>query len=101
MPHRDFLKTARTEKSDITLQALCHRLLAERAVKADTSTMSRFFRRIGVTLKKDTRGARTRIARHKPPSGAPANLSRVHRSFAESGPCRSAARSRRCATSGL
>jgi transposase len=45
MPHRDFLETARTEKSDITLQALCHRLLAERAVKANTSMMSRFFRR--------------------------------------------------------
>jgi transposase len=28
------------------------RLLAERGVKADTSMMSRFFRRLGVTLKK-------------------------------------------------
>ena len=32
--------------------ALCDRLLAERGVKADTSMMSRFFRRLGVTLKK-------------------------------------------------
>jgi hypothetical protein len=39
MPKRDFLGTARTEKSDITLQALCHRPLAERAVKANTSVM--------------------------------------------------------------
>jgi hypothetical protein len=48
MPHRDFLETARAEKSDVTLQALCDRLLAERGVKADTSMMSRFFGRIGV-----------------------------------------------------
>ena len=37
MPHRDFLQAARTEKTDITLQALCDRLSAERGVKADTS----------------------------------------------------------------
>ena len=52
MPHRDFLEAVRVEKPDVTLQALCDRLLSERGVKADTSMMSRFFRRIGVTLKK-------------------------------------------------
>jgi transposase len=51
-PHREFLEALRSEKADITLQALCGRLLAERGVRADTSMMSRFFRRIGVTLKK-------------------------------------------------
>ena len=51
-PHREFIEALRGEKSDITLQALCDRLLAERGVRADTSMMSRFFRRIGVTLKK-------------------------------------------------
>jgi transposase len=51
-PHRVFLEAARAERPDITLRALCQRLLAERGVKADTSMMSRFFRRIGVTLKK-------------------------------------------------
>jgi len=51
-PHRDFLEAARAGKPDITLQALCGRLLAERGVKADTSMMSRFFRRIGLTVKK-------------------------------------------------
>jgi transposase len=51
-PHRDFVEAARAEKPDITLQALCDRLSAERGVKADTSMMSRFFRKIGVTLKK-------------------------------------------------
>src|SRR5271169_882647 len=63
MPHREFLEAARSEKSDITLQALCDRLLSERGVKADTSMMSRFFRRIGVTLKKRTSSRASRIAR--------------------------------------
>ena len=48
MPHREFLEAARAEKPDITLQALCDRLWAERGVK-DASMMSRFFRRSGVT----------------------------------------------------
>src|ERR1700722_17398739 len=52
MPHRDFLEAARAEESDVTLQALCDRLSAERGVKADTLMMSRFFRRIGVAVKK-------------------------------------------------
>ena len=63
MPHRDFLEAARAEKSDVTLQALCDRLSAERGVKADTSMMSRFFRRIGVTLKKRPLSHASRIAR--------------------------------------
>jgi transposase len=62
-PHRDFLEAARAEKSDVTLQALCDRLLAERGVKADTSMMSRFFRRIGVTLKKRRLSRASRVAR--------------------------------------
>src|SRR5271169_7248447 len=62
-PHRDFLEAARAEKSDITLQALCDRLLSERGVKADTSMMSRFFRRIGVTLKKRPSSRASKIAR--------------------------------------
>jgi transposase len=63
MPHRDFLAAARIEKPDITLQALCDRLLSERGVKADTSMMSRFFRRIGVTLKKRPSSRASRIVR--------------------------------------
>ena len=51
MPHREFLEAARAERSDVTLQELCDRLGSEKGVKADTSMMSRFFRRIGVTLK--------------------------------------------------
>ena len=63
MPHRDFLEAARAEKSDVTLQALCDHLSAERGVKADTSMMSRFFRRIGVTVKKRPLSRASRIAR--------------------------------------
>lgn len=62
-PHREFLDALRTEKPDITLQALCDRLLAERGVKADTSMMSRFFRRLGVTLKKRRSSRASRIVR--------------------------------------
>jgi transposase len=52
MPHLEFLKAARAEKADITLESLGQKLLAERGVRADTSMLSRFFRRIGVTHKK-------------------------------------------------
>ena len=52
MPHRAFVEAARADKPDGTLQDLCNRLWSERSVKADTSMMSRFLRRIGVTLKK-------------------------------------------------
>jgi transposase len=51
-PHRAFIEAALAERSDLTQQALCDRLLAERGVKADTSMMSRFLRREGITFKK-------------------------------------------------
>ena len=81
MPHRDFLEAARAEKSDVTLQALCDRLSAERGVKADTSMMSRFFRRIGVTVKKRLLGVAREQDRpgHKSPPQTMANLSGAHR----------------------
>ena len=63
MPHRDFLEAVRAEKSDVTLQALCDRLLCERGVKSDTSMMSRFFRRLGVTFKKRRLSRASRTAR--------------------------------------
>ena len=62
-PHREFLEACHAEKPDVTLQALCDRLLAERGVKADTSMMSRFLRRIGVTLKKRRSSPANRTAR--------------------------------------
>jgi transposase len=82
MPHRAFLEAARVEKSDVTLQALCDRLSAERGVKADTSMMSRFFRQIGVTVKKDPCCTRAGSPGHKSPPQTMANLSGVHRSKA-------------------
>jgi transposase len=63
MPHRDFLEAARAEKPDTALEALGRHLLAERGVKADTSMLSGFFRRIGVTLKKRPWSRASRIAR--------------------------------------
>ncbi len=51
-PHAEFLKQVLAEKPDITLKAIAKRLLAARSVKADTSMLSRFFRREGITLKK-------------------------------------------------
>jgi transposase len=48
----DFLEAVRAEQPDITLAALSRRLVAERSVKADTSMLSRFFRREGITFKK-------------------------------------------------
>ena len=60
--HLEFIKAARAEKPDITLEALGRRLMAERGVKADTSMLSRFFRRIGVTLKKRPSSLASRIA---------------------------------------
>jgi len=62
-PHRAFIEAALAEQPDLTQQALCDRLLAERGVKADTSMMSRFFRRIGVTLKKRRSSRASRIDR--------------------------------------
>ena len=51
-PHHEFLMAMRAQQPDITLQALSRRLLAEHGMKVDTSTLSRYFRRHGITLKK-------------------------------------------------
>ena len=51
-PHVDFIKSILAERPDITLQAIAERLLAERSVRADTSMLSRFFRRERITFKK-------------------------------------------------
>jgi transposase len=85
-PHREFLEARRTEKTDITLQALCDRLLAERVVRTDTSMMSRFFRRIGVTVKKDAHRAGAGSSGHKAPPKALAKPSEARRSFQVSRP---------------
>jgi transposase len=61
--HREFIDALRGEKPDVTLQGLCDQLLAERGVKTDTSMMSRFFRRLGITLKKRPSWRASRTAR--------------------------------------
>jgi transposase len=95
MPHRDFLEAARTEKTDITLSALYDRLLCERGVKSDTSMMSRFFRRLGVTFKNvwpapSARGL-SGLAADQSASTYPASeiSSRPRRRYARSGPHKS------------
>jgi transposase len=70
-PHRGLLEGLRTEKSDITLQALCDRLRAERAGTADTSLMRRFLRRLGVALKKKCSSHASRTARMLSGIGCP------------------------------
>lgn len=62
-PHRGFIDAVRRAQPDITLQALCDRLAAERGVKADTGMMSRFFRRHGITVKKRPSRHRNATAR--------------------------------------
>ena len=96
-PHREFLEALRAEKPDITLEALCDRLLAERGVRADTAMMARFFRCIGVTLKEDAYRARAGSYGHKTPrpsqtSRCPQGLRMVIR---ENAPSACLARSRR------
>lgn len=82
MPHREFLEAARAEKPDTTLASLCERLMAERGVKVDTGTMSRFFGRIGITFKKNSGRPRTGSSRREPASRSLAQLPTSHRSAA-------------------
>ena len=51
-PERDWLLAVIAEDPDITLEALSRRLGAERSVRADTSMLSRFFQREGISFKK-------------------------------------------------
>jgi transposase len=68
-PERAWLLRRIDEVADLTLQALCDQLLAERGVKVDTGMLSRFFREEGISFKKKRtaqragspgRGAQTR-----------------------------------------
>jgi transposase len=62
-PHIEYLKEVLTKKPDLTLEAIAKRLLAERSVKADTSMLSRFFRREGITFKKRRWSPASKIGR--------------------------------------
>jgi transposase len=86
-PHRAFIEAALADKPDITLEALCWRLAAALGVKADSSMMSRFLRREGITFKKRRWPRASRTARCQSPPRAMATLpgpdrsgpSRLHR----------------------
>lgn len=78
-PHRAWLEATLKLEPDITLQALSRRL-AERGVRADTSMLSRFFRREGISFKKNPARQRARPARRRPPSPPVAHLSGPDRS---------------------
>lgn len=61
-PERAWLEATLRAMPDITLEALSRRLLAERGVRADTSMLSRFIRRAGISFKKNTARQRARPA---------------------------------------
>jgi transposase len=62
-PCRDWLLSLRRTENDLTLDQVCARLLAERAIKADKSMLSRFFAAEGVSFKKNRTRQRARAAR--------------------------------------
>ena len=62
-PERAWLMAAIEGEPDITLEALSRRLGAERGVRADSSMLSRYFRREGISFKKRRSALRSRIAR--------------------------------------
>ena len=59
---RDWLLAAIEECPDQTLKALCDRLLEARGIKADPSMLSRFFKREGISFKKNLIRQRARPA---------------------------------------
>ncbi len=61
-PERAWLMAVIEGEPDITLEALSRRLGAERGVRADTSMLSRYFRREGISFKKRRSALRSRIA---------------------------------------
>jgi transposase len=62
-PHRGWLLAAIAAEPDLTLAALCERLAAERDIKADTGTLSRFFTSEGISFKKKRAAERAGSAR--------------------------------------
>jgi hypothetical protein len=63
MPHRDFLKGRPSREIGLHASGSLQSPLAERGVKADTSMMSRFFRRVGVTVKRSPSSYASRTVR--------------------------------------
>ena len=65
-PERDWLLAVIAEDADITLEALSRRFVAARGVRADTSMLSRFFRREGISFKKRRSTPASRIGPMSP-----------------------------------
>lgn len=61
-PERAWLMATIEAQPDITLEALARRLAAERGVRADTSMLSRYFRRVGISFKKRRSARQSRTA---------------------------------------
>jgi len=78
-PERSWLEATLETMPDITLEAVSRRLLAERGVRADTSMLSRFFRRIGIGSKKNAARQRAGSARRRAPARPMEGLSRPRR----------------------
>ena len=68
-PHRSLIEALCARKPDSTLQALCDALWAERGVAADTSLMSRFLRRLGLTSKKKRSSRANKTVQTSPATG--------------------------------
>lgn len=81
-PERAWLEATLAEAADLTLEALSRRLAAERGVRADTSMLSRFLRRAGLSLKKNAARQRAGSARRRAPARPMEGPSRPHRSSA-------------------
>ena|SRR5215468_103423 len=64
-PEREWLLALRLAENDLTLEAIALRLLAERAVKADPSMLSRFFKAEGISVKKNRARQRAGAARRR------------------------------------
>lgn len=62
-PCRNWLLALRRQENDLTLDQLAARLLAEHAIKADKSMLSRFFAAAGISFKKNRASQRTGPAR--------------------------------------
>lgn len=63
LPHRAFIVSQIAAQGDVTLALLCQRLMDALGVRSDTSMMSRFLRREGLTLKKRRSSPVSRIGR--------------------------------------
>ena len=61
-PHRTFILAAVSAKSDITMPELADKLVQEKGIKADPSTLSKFLIACGLSFKKNSAGKRTRQA---------------------------------------